>query len=59
MATLKEQADRIRQALQRQRTMVKLRREGNTLQQIGDVYGMTRERVRQILKAAEQDRGSS
>lgn len=29
--------------------MVELRAEGNTLQQIGDRYGLTRERVRQIL----------
>lgn len=37
---------------ERNATMVSLYRSGQTLQQIGDAYGMTRERVRQILKAA-------
>ena len=30
-------------------TMVELRLEGKTLQQIGDRYGLTRERIRQLL----------
>lgn len=37
---------------QRTQEMVRLRAQGMTLQAIGDEYGMTRERVRQILKDA-------
>ncbi len=53
-------AARIRRAIgrlpdPRHRTMLHLRTEGWTLQQMGDHYGVTRERARQILaKAREQ-----
>jgi len=56
MMTLQQQAEQIKKAITRQREMMKLRREGATLQEIGTRYDLTRERVRQILKAAEQDR---
>jgi hypothetical protein len=36
---------------QRDSTIVKMRNGGNTLQEIGDVFGISRERVRQILLA--------
>ena len=56
MTTLQEKAEKLKTALSRQKRMLQLRRAGMTLQAIGDEYGMTRERVRQILKSAEQDR---
>jgi hypothetical protein len=37
--------------------MIELRREGRTLQQIGNEWGYTRERVRQILDRAYRERG--
>lgn len=38
--------------IERAKTMARMFRSGKTLQQIGDQYGITRERVRQILRTA-------
>lgn len=59
MTTLQEQAEKLKQAMVRQREISRLRNGGATLQEIGTRYGLTRERVRQILKSAEQDRGAT
>ena len=38
--------------LEREAVICALYREGRTLQEVGDVFGLTRERVRQILRRA-------
>lgn len=38
--------------LEREAVICGLYREGKTLQEVGDVFGLTRERVRQILRRA-------
>jgi DNA-directed RNA polymerase sigma subunit (sigma70/sigma32) len=38
--------------LEREAVICDLYREGKTLQEVGDVFGLTRERVRQILRRA-------
>ena len=50
----KPHREKIRMALARQKAMLRLRREGKTLQEIGDEYGLTRARVSQILQMAKQ-----
>lgn len=47
---LDKQKQRIRLALERQREMARLYREGKSMQEIGDMYGLTRARVSQILQ---------
>lgn len=39
--------------VERQNDMIELRRSGESLQAIGDIYGITRERVRQILSKTD------
>lgn len=51
---LERRQEKIKQALERQKAMLRLRKEGKTLQEIGDKYGLTRARVSQILLMAEQ-----
>lgn len=42
----------------RDEIIMKLRKEGKTLQAIGDIFGLTRERVRQILaKVLDKKKG--
>ena len=38
--------------LEREAVICGLYREGRTLQEVGDVFGLTRERVRQIVRRA-------
>ena len=38
--------------LEREAVICSLYRDGKTLQEVGDVFGLTRERVRQILRRA-------
>ena len=52
MATVYPYAGRKIRNKERQQEAVSLYRSGHTLQQIGDKYGLTRERIRQILVAA-------
>lgn len=52
MATAYPYAGRKIRNKERQEEAVSLYRSGHTLQQIGDKYGLTRERIRQILVAA-------
>jgi hypothetical protein len=47
-----DQLERLHRA--RMTEMVKLRNDGRTLMEIGKVYGLTRERVRQIIEKAER-----
>ena len=56
MTTLQERAEQLTEAVARQGAIVALRRSGKTLQEIGDRYGITRERVRQILAAALREK---
>lgn len=55
---LERRGEKIKKALARQKDMLRLRREGKTLQEIGDEYGLTRARVSQILLMAEQTRSA-
>lgn len=40
----------------RERAILEMRMEGKTLQEIGDYYGVTRERVRQIIESLDSER---
>jgi hypothetical protein len=42
----------------RQETAIKLRAQGKTLQEIGDLFGVTRERIRQIIAGAGVSTGT-
>ena len=41
--------------IQRNKEIILLRSDGWTLQKIGDKFGLTRERVRQIIEAHEKE----
>lgn len=56
MATLQERADRLQRDLDRLQSIQALRAQGKTIEEIGATVNLTKQRVSQILQAAERDR---
>lgn len=56
MATLQERADRLQRDLDRLQRIQELRAQGKTIEEIGSTVNLTKQRVSQILQAAERDR---
>jgi len=58
METYQEQLARktakIKEAIERQKDMLKLYREGKSMREIGERYGLTRARVSQIILMAKK-----
>jgi DNA-binding CsgD family transcriptional regulator len=55
---LQRRERKIKQAIKRQKEMIRLRRAGKTMQEIGVRYGLTRARISQILQMAQKSSGS-